>query len=116
MLEGRGVEREPLVGAGSGLDPDSKIARHMHKKVSDASPFKLHHLFCENMACIANLHFNIITYYPKTYKYCFLFLVNRHYPIGGDPFENLPARTVVSASLSSNSSRTAPNLPSISRD
>ena len=40
--------------------------------------------------------------------------MTRHYA-GVGPFENLPARTVIRASLTSNSSRTAPKLADVSK-
>jgi hypothetical protein len=55
-----------------------------------------------------------ITYYQKKDITSTSFLLTRHYA-GVGPFENLPARTVIRASLTSNSSRTAPKLADVSK-
>jgi hypothetical protein len=41
--------------------------------------------------------------------------LSKHYAIGEGPFENLPAITVIRASLTSNSSSTAPKLCMVSK-
>jgi hypothetical protein len=83
-----------------------------HTRVMIVTPKHNHHK--EICLYYYSYRANDITYYQEKNITSTSFLLTRHYA-GVGPFENLPARTVIRASLTSNSSRTAPKLDNISK-